>query len=82
MRDTCYSASTRHTGSLSLREVQLYNSIKNLSTLAGHCEADGAVMKWLVDSPRVTVRGTQFDLHWIPASVIVPLSVKVINPVR
>ncbi len=22
-------------------KVQLYNSIKNLSTLAGHCEADG-----------------------------------------
>ena len=47
-----------------LREkVQLSNSIKNLSTLAGHCEADVSVMSRLVDLPRVTVRGTQFDLN-------------------
>ncbi len=36
-----------------LREkVQLYNSIKNLSTLAGRCEADVAIGR-LVDLPRV-----------------------------
>ncbi len=36
-----------------------YNSIKNLSTLAG-LRADVAMSR-LVDLPRVTVRGTQFD---------------------
>ena len=49
-----------------LREkVQLYNDIKVLATLTEHCEADVELMSRLIDLPRVTVRGRQFDLNTI-----------------
>lgn len=49
-----------------LREkVQLYNDIKVLATLTEHCEADVELMSRLIDLPRVTVRGRQFDLNSI-----------------